>query len=205
MTGPTATSARRGSWVGALGVPGPGAVLAALAAVGAVLSLVAAVAVDGAAVMLFLLVCGGVALTWWSRLPGVLQAATTLTTTGAAWAGVLGAYEAAGWLDVAVHLLLTGLLAVLATVVLERLGWLRLLPTGRAAEQAGAVVVVMSLGMVLSVLWELGEWAGNSYVDPAIGVGYEDTLGDLTAGGAGAALAGWLWARWVARRRPGGR
>jgi len=42
---------------------------------------------------------------------------------------------------------------------------------------------------VLAVLWELGEWAGNAWLDRRIQVGYPDTMGDLAAGLAGSVVA----------------
>ena len=41
------------------------------------------------------------------------------------------------------------------------------------------------LGAAAAVLWEVGEWAGHTFLDPRISVGYEDTIGDLVAGLAG--------------------
>lgn len=186
-----------GRWPAA---PAPGSWTADAASVVAVTSLVVSLWFGPAAVMLLLLVAGGVVLTRWSRLPGAMQACTVLGMTGAAWAGVLGGYEAVGWLDLVTHLALTGLLAVLAVAVLERLGWIRLLPTGVPRQQAGATIVVLGLGLTCSVLWELGEWAGNRFVDEGLHVGYVDTLGDLAAGGLGACIAGAAWARWAAGR-----
>lgn len=182
-------------------VPGPGVVPAYVAVAAALVSLPVSVAFGTAGVMLFLLVLGGVAATLWSRLPGAVQAAVVLGMVASGWAGVLGWYEEVWWLDLAAHLVLTGLLAVLAVAVLETAGWLRLVPTGRRAERAGAVVVVTAVGLALSVLWELGEWAGHRFVDDAINVGYDDTLGDLAMGGLGSALAGVAWASWTGRRR----
>ena len=39
-------------------------------------------------------------------------------------------------------------------------------------------------------MWEFAEWAGNNYITNEISVGYEDTLGDIAAGGAGSMVAG---------------
>lgn len=181
-------------------VPGPGAVAAHVAAGAALASLVVSVPLGPAGVMLFLLVLGGVATTWASRLPGACQAVVVTGMVVCGWAGVLGWYEAVAWLDLAAHLVLTGLLAVLAVAVLEVAGMLRLVPTGAPREQAGAVVVTGALGLGLSVLWELGEWSGNRFVDSGITVGYEDSLGDLAMGGLGSLVAGVAWVRWAARR-----
>jgi hypothetical protein len=65
----------------------------------------------------------------------------------------------------------------------------------------GAAVAVVALGLSLGVLWELGEWYGDAHVDPRIQVGYDDTLGDLVAGGAGSLVAGVATALLATRRR----
>ncbi|WP_418606141.1 hypothetical protein [Georgenia sp. SUBG003] len=59
-------------------------------------------------------------------------------------------------------------------------------------------MVALAVGLALAVVWELGEWAGHTYLDPAIFVSYDDTIGDLAAGGAGAAVAG-AWLFWCFR------
>ena len=48
---------------------------------------------------------------------------------------------------------------------------------------------------MLAVLWEVGEWAGNAWLDRSIQVGYADTMGDLAAGLAGSAVAAVVVAR----------
>ena len=60
-----------------------------------------------------------------------------------------------------------------------------------------SAAVALAVGLVLSVLWELGEWTGHLYLDPAIYVSLTDTIGDLAAGGLGAAVVAW----WLATRR----
>jgi hypothetical protein len=90
-----------------------------------------------------------------------------------------------------VHLLLNGLLAALGVVLLQRVDVLPALPP------RALVLVTVTVGVSAGVLREVAEWAGNRFVDPAILVGYEDTIGDLVFAGLGALLAGLLMP-WIA-------
>jgi hypothetical protein len=114
----------------------------------------------------------------------------------AAWANALNLYVLAPAIDIPVHLLLNGLIAALAVVLFQRLDVLPALPP------RALILVTVAIGFMAGVLWELGEWAGNRFVDPSIFVGYDDTIGDLVVGGLGALLAGiampWITAdsRW---------
>ena len=51
-------------------------------------------------------------------------------------------------------------------------------------------LVTTVVGVTLGVVWELFEWFGHTFIDEEIYVGYEDTLGDLVAGGLGSLVAG---------------
>jgi hypothetical protein len=57
-------------------------------------------------------------------------------------------------------------------------------------HRAGLIVSTVAVGLAAGVLWEIGEWWGHNIVDDAIYVGYDDTIGDLVSGGAGALVAG---------------
>ncbi|WP_347976370.1 hypothetical protein [Microbacterium sp. ProA8] len=125
-----------------------------------------------------------------------------LTVLVAAWSNVLGFYETVpGW-DLVVHFVCTGVLAATAYVVLARLAVVPapLAPTTRPVTP---IVVVTSLGLSLSAVWEMAEWAGKTLVDPTIFVSYQDTIGDMAAGGLGAIVAGLVVAgvRLVERER----
>jgi hypothetical protein len=154
----------------------------------------AAVFFDVVAVALLLLVLGGL------MVPRVLGTTTRLDVAYgvgilvAAWSGVLDVYRHVLWWDVVVHGVVTGLVAVLGYGVVVRLGVARDAAEadrhGRRARLVGIPVLTAALGLGLSVVWELGEWAGHTYVDPSIHVSQTDTLGDLAAGGLGSLLAG---------------
>ena len=172
----------------------------------AVLSLVSMVAgwwEGPVAVALFALVLLGQTVVRLAPLRASAQAATAALLLAAAWAALVGAYQLIGWLDLAMHLIVTGLLAALAALVVLRRGWLTT-GDGSGADalqgaRAGRILLTTGTGSLLAVLWETGEWFGHTYLDPAIQVGYEDTIGDLTAGVLGAALAGVFLGRLVQR------
>ena len=102
-------------------------------------------------------------------------------------------------LDVAAHLASGAVLALLVRRLLLRLD---LLPSqgGRRAAVSRVLHTVNAV-VLLGLLWELGEWAGNAWFSPEIGVGYEDTLVDLAADGLGALAAALLAERSSARDR----
>ncbi|MGJ9403824.1 hypothetical protein [Arthrobacter sp. KK5.5] len=102
------------------------------------------------------------------------------------WLSVVGAYAAGPALDLMAHFAATAVLTSLAWDMLRHHGLVSGAPSGRPRLRAGAVLAGTSLGALLAVLWEIGEWAGYSFLAPEIGVGYVDTIGDLAAAVAGA-------------------
>ncbi|MCC2335399.1 hypothetical protein [Cellulomonas wangsupingiae] len=146
---------------------------------------------------LFSLVLAGLVVPLAAGAPRGLDAAYGVGLLAAAWCGALDLYQAVGWLDVVMHLVVTGLVAAVAHLLLARRTGAVACParTSGGAERVGAIAVTTALGLALSVLWEVGEYLANTYVDPTIYVGYADTVGDLVAGGLGSAVAGaWLTA-----------
>jgi hypothetical protein len=115
---------------------------------------------------------------------------------GAAWSSVFELYTRITGYDTVVHFVLNGLLAAVFVVLAHRAGWV-VSPdhgdgrggAGRSAR-VGSVLVTVAFGLAAGTLWEMGEWAGHTLVDSAIFVGYDDTIGDLAAGGLGSLLAG---------------
>ena len=114
---------------------------------------------------------------------------------GAAWSSVFELYTRVAGYDTVVHFVLNGLLAAVVVVLARRVGWV-VSPddagrggAGRSAR-VGSVVLTVAFGLAAGTLWEMGEWAGHTLVDSAIFVGYDDTIGDLAAGGLGSLLAG---------------
>ncbi|WP_421733724.1 hypothetical protein [Cellulomonas sp.] len=139
---------------------------------------------------LFLLVLGGTLVPRAIGAPAGLDVAFCVTLLFAAWAAQLEWYAAVDWLDLAVHAVATGLVAVMALLALVR--WR---VVSEPAEAPDRIVLVTGLGAVAAVLWEVGEWAGHTFLDPRIYVGYEDTIGDLVAGLVGSAVAAVVLAR----------
>lgn len=159
----------------------------------AVLSLAAGLWWGPVAVALVALVLLGVVAVRLADLPGTVQATGLVALLASAWAALLEGYQAIGWLDVVAHAVITGLLAAVATALLTG-------PPLRPARtapgtRADAVLGTTAIGALLAVVWEVGEWVGHTYLDPAIHVGYDDTVGDLAVGVLGSLVAGVLVAR----------
>jgi hypothetical protein len=115
-----------------------------------------------------------------------LDIATGVTCVVAAWSNVFGLYTTVlGW-DKVVHFALTAVVAALVVVVTRRSGFLPPV-TG---HRLGHATVATLLGLGLGALWEMGEWAGHTFIDTGIFVHYVDTIGDLGADGLGALMAG---------------
>lgn len=177
-------------------MPGPAwsRLLVDAAALAGVASFVAAFWRDGVVVALFALVLLGLTVPRVAQLPGSLQAVSGVTLLVAAWAAVLDWYVTVPGLDLAVHAVANGLLAVMGVLALQRA---RVLPT---LPGLATVIVITALGALLAVIWEAGEWFGHTVLDDAIQVGYDDTVGDLVSGTVGSALAGFVVARGGGRR-----
>ena len=107
----------------------------------------------------------------------------------AVWSSVLDIYVTTRWWDLPVHFLTNGLCAALLYIVLVQF---RVVADAATLPRPmlSTVVVTTALGLALGVFWEIFEWFGRTFLDPAIFVGYTDTIGDLVWGGAGALLAG---------------
>jgi hypothetical protein len=117
-----------------------------------------------------------------------------LTVLVAAWSNVLGLYETVpGW-DLVVHFVCTGVLAAMAYIALARLEVVPA-PLSPTTRPLTPIVLVTSVGLALSAVWEMAEWVGKTFVDPGIFVTYQDTIGDMAAGGLGALVAGLVVAR----------
>jgi hypothetical protein len=93
-----------------------------------------------------------------------------------------------GW-DLVVHFVCTGVIAATGYVLLARAG---VVPAQDAESfrTRTAIVIVPALGLAVSALWEMIEWAGRTFVTTEIFVTYQDTIGDMAVGGLGAVVAG---------------
>lgn len=109
----------------------------------------------------------------------------------AAWSNVLDLYSTvAGW-DLVVHFACTGVIAAMAYLALAECA---VVPRRHAAGFAPRVplVIVPSIGLAVSALWEMVEWAGHTFISDEIFVAYADTIADMAVGGLGALGAGVL-------------
>nr|WP_254280979.1 hypothetical protein [Frigoribacterium sp. VKM Ac-2836] len=120
-----------------------------------------------------------------------------LAALGAAWSSVFELYTRVAGYDTVVHFVLNGLLAAVFVVLAQRAGWVVSLDRGQdgrggagRSARVGSVLLTVAFGLAAGTLWEMGEWAGHTLIDSAIFVGYDDTIGDLAAGGLGSLLAG---------------
>jgi hypothetical protein len=103
----------------------------------------------------------------------------------------LNLYDSVSWWDDVNHLVNWFLLGAGIGLVLLRV-----------VRAAPAVIgwLVLGLGALLAILWELGEWYTFIRHGTELATAYQDTLGDEALGSLGAALAGLLvWRRGLAQ------
>lgn len=165
-----------------------------------VLSVIAALAFHGltdAAIIAFSL--PGLMLPRFIGMRALGDMAVSVALLVAAWSNVFELYTRIWWWDIAVHFVLAGAMSVVAYLALSRFRAVSPPPgdgdeKSRTAE-VGAVVITLILGLALGALWEMVEWFGYVFLTDEIHVTYEDTVGDMVAGGLGALCAGWLMVR----------
>lgn len=123
-----------------------------------------------------------------SRMLGLrsgLDLVTCVTVFIAAGSNVLDLYRTwTGW-DLVVHAACTGVLAAVALVVLDDAGVI-----ARTGRRRTPIVVATIAGLALSAVWEMVEWFGYRFITDSIFVTYDDTIGDMVAGGIGALAVG---------------
>lgn len=107
----------------------------------------------------------------------------------AAWSNVFELYTMIAWWDLVVHFFCGGVLAMGGYLFLARLEIVPTPFTKRFTPAAGLVLTTV-LGLALGSLWEMVEWLGYTYITPDIHVTYQDTIGDMVAGGLGALCLG---------------
>lgn len=115
----------------------------------------------------------------------------------AGWSSALEWYTSVFLWDKLIHVVLTGLLAALLAVIAADL---RLVPHAPGAGRIAVSLLVFCAGLAIGAVWEVAEWLGHNFIDPAIHVGYDDTIGDLVADGLGGLLVG-LALPWLAAER----
>ena len=134
----------------------------------------------------------------WLRGGSLLDWAGQLTLLAAGWFSVTGLYHRVGALDVLMHALTSALVAGLVGIAVEAALRRRDIPAATVLRTTGRTLAWLGLAgatVGLGVVWELAEWWGHTFVTEEIGVGYEDTIGDLTANTLGALVGAWLAVR----------
>lgn len=112
-----------------------------------------------------------------------------LIVLAAAWSNVFDLYTSVpGW-DLLLHFACTGVLAVVAALVLSRTGVVTVTRDAGAPARAPLVLLPI-IALAISALWEMIEWLGKTYVSDKIFVTYQDTIGDMVFGGLGGIAAG---------------
>lgn len=169
----------------------------------------------GDAVRLIGLLSVAVAALWWGptdagilafTFPGLLFARflglrptadifAGVTLLLAAWSNVFDLYTTIAWWDIPLHFFGTAVLSAMAYVAAAQWG---IVPDASApsTNRLGVVLISISFGLALSVLWEMVEWAGFTFISDDIYVAYADTIGDMAFGGLGAVAAGLAVANW---------
>ncbi|MGO4783790.1 hypothetical protein [Cryobacterium sp. W22_MBD10_FK3] len=160
--------------------------LRALAVVGIVVAAVGWGPLSGISLAL---VAGGMLLPRMLGLRPSVDIAFGVVVLVAVWSSVLGIYVSTRWWDLPVHFVTNGLCAALLYIVLVQFGVLADAST-LPRPMLSTAVITTALGLALGVIWEVFEWYGHTFLDPEIFVGYDDSIGDLVWGGAGALLAG---------------
>lgn len=140
-------------------------------------------------VAVFALVLLGLVIPRFLGIRPALDATFGLVLLIAAWSAVLDLYEALLYWDLVVHFVANGLVAAVAYVVAVRFD---VVPDpAQTRVPLGAIVVLtVAFGFTAGVVWEVAEWVGHTYIDTSIFVAYDDTIGDLVAGGLGSMVAG---------------
>lgn len=111
-----------------------------------------------------------------------------VTLLTAAWSNIFDLYRTVpGW-DLVIHVVATMVLTVALYLLLARYG---IVPPN-ASTLTGTLVLATALALAISALWEMVEWAGFTFITDDIFVTYDDTIGDMMAGGVGGLAAGIL-------------
>jgi hypothetical protein len=140
-------------------------------------------------VAVFALVLLGLVIPRFLGIRPALDAAFGIALLVAGWSAVLDLYARILYWDLVVHFTLNGLLAAVVYILAVRL---QVVPDPSSVRvPSGAIVALTTaFGLAAGVVWEVAEWAGHTFVDATIYVGYNDTIADLTIGGLGALAAG---------------
>lgn len=132
-------------------------------------------------------------------LRGGFDLAVCATVLVAAWSNIFDLYRTIpGW-DLVVHLICTGILTIVAALILTRAEVVTM-TRDHGARPRTPLVLAPLLALALSAMWEMVEWLGWAYLSDEIFVTYQDTIGDMVFGGLGGIAAGVILATSSLRR-----
>jgi hypothetical protein len=153
------------------------------------------------------------ALTLLARLVNLPRAYDLCFTAGMVLQGygeALGVYDSFAMFDDLVHFTLPMLTAPVLYIALARL---EVVPDPRdethVQHYTGIFVVTAALGVTIGALWELVEWAADTWFGTQLQLGNTDTVGDVLSDSIGSLVGAALlvvWARYgwgSVRRIPG--
>ncbi len=112
----------------------------------------------------------------------------------------VGLYDAIGWYDRVVHVVVPMLTSQVIYLCLARLD---VLPDPQQEttrhHEAGMFVVTFALGLAVGALWEIFEYTSDGVFGSELSEGNTDTVGDLIADTAGSLLGGALMVLWAVK------
>lgn len=109
-----------------------------------------------------------------------------ITVLIAVWSNVLDLYTTVMAWDLVVHFALTGLTAIMLYLLFARAD----IVAQPELRHSTTIVLTTTMGLALSAVWEMLEWIGWAFISDGIYVEYQDTIGDMAAGGLGSVAAG---------------
>lgn len=132
-----------------------------------------------------------------AQLPRVYDLAVIVAMTLTGWGEALGLYDAIESYDNVVHFLVPLLTSQVLYICLARV---EVLPDLRdensARHHLGIFVVTFALGVGVGGLWEIFEYASDSWLGSELQLGNSDTVGDLMADSLGALVGAALIVAW---------
>ena len=131
-------------------------------------------------------------------LPRVYDLALIVAMTFTQVGEAIGLYDAVGWYDRVVHVVVPMLTSQVLYLCLARLD---VLPDPREEttrhHEAGMFLVTFAIGLAVGALWEIFEYTSDGVFGSELSEGNTDTVGDLIADTTGSLLGGALMVLWA--------
>ena len=135
-----------------------------------------------------------------ANLPRVYDLALIVALTFTQVGEAVGLYDAIGWYDRVVHVVVPMLTSQVIYLCLARLD---VLPDPHQEttrhNEAGMLIVTFALGLAVGGVWEIFEYASDGLFATELSEGNTDTVGDLIADATGSLLGGVLMVLWAER------